>query len=142
MSFSGDVRTRLLKSKIHRATVTDANLDYVGSITIDENLMDAVGIIQYEQVLVTNITNGTRHETYTITGPRGSGMICINGAAAHLAGVGDKIIIMAFGDFEKEEIAGHKPKVVLVDGNNKPVSSISERTSAYRDKVTRSVKNL
>lgn len=135
------MRTKLLKSKIHRATVTDANLDYIGSITIDENLMDAVGIVQYEHVLVTNITNGTRHETYTITGPRGSGVICINGAAAHLAGAGDKIIIMAFGDFEKEEIAGHKPKVILVDDNNKPVSRISEHIPVCLDNVTGSVKN-
>ncbi len=112
------MRIRMLKSKIHRATVTDANLDYIGSITIDADLMDAAGICEYEKVLVANITSGTRHETYVITGDRGSGIICSNGAAAHLVKTGDKVIIMAFADFDQDEAANYKPKIVLVDENN------------------------
>jgi len=113
---------KLLKSKIHRATVTDANLDYVGSITIDEDLMEAAGIVTYEKVLVGNLANGTRHETYVIPGRRGSGEICSNGAAAHLVNVGDKIIIMAFADFEENEVAQHKPKIIQMGENNRLLS--------------------
>ncbi len=116
------MRLRLLKAKIHRATVTDTNLDYTGSITIDQDLMDAVGIIPYEQVLVANLTNGTRHETYTVSGPRGSGVICVMGAAAHLVNTGDKVIIMAFADFETQDAAGHKPKIVFVDEQNRIIT--------------------
>jgi len=115
------MRVRLLKAKIHRATVTDANLDYMGSITIDEALMEAAGIIPYEQVMVANLTNGSRHETYALAGERGSGIICSNGAAAHLVKTGDKVIIMAFADLEAAELGAHKPKVILVDGENRPV---------------------
>jgi aspartate 1-decarboxylase len=114
------MRIRLLKSKIHRATVTDANIDYYGSITIDKELMEAAGVVEYEKVLVANMANGTRHETYVIAGPRGSGVICSNGAAAHLVSKGDEVIIMAFADFEPEEAAGHEPEIVLVDKHNRP----------------------
>lgn len=113
------MRITLLKSKIHRATVTKTSIDYTGSITIDRELMDAVGIVPYERVLVANLTNGTRHETYTVSGEPGSGTICVMGAAAHLVNTGDMIIIMAFADFDPQEIAEHKPKIILVDGNNK-----------------------
>jgi len=115
------MRLRLLKAKIHRATVTDTNLDYTGSITIDQDLMDAAGIIPYEQVLVANLTNGTRHETYTVPGPRGSGVICVMGAAAHLVNTGDKVIIMAFADFKAKDAAGYKPRIVFVDDKNRMV---------------------
>lgn len=108
----------VLKSKIHRATVTEADLHYVGSITIDQNLMDAANLINYEKVLVANIDNGNRLETYVIPGPRGSGVICLNGAAAHLASVGNKVIIMAFCQLGETEAASHQPHVVFVDAKN------------------------
>jgi aspartate 1-decarboxylase len=114
------MRVKILKSKLHRATVTDANLDYIGSITIDQDLMDAAGILPYEQVLVANLENGTRHETYTLAGPRGSGTICCNGAAAHLVSAGDKVIIMAYADLEPSELADHQPRIIVLDENNKP----------------------
>ena len=113
------MRYRLLKSKIHRATVTETQMDYPGSITIDEDLMDAVGIVVYEQVLVANLANGTRHETYVVKGERGSSIIRVMGAAAHLVNTGDKIIIMAFGDFDESEINGFKAKIAVADENNK-----------------------
>ena len=116
------MRIRLLKSKIHRATVTDTNLDYQGSISIDQDLMDKAGIVPHELVLVADLNNGTRHETYVIAGPRGSGVICVQGAASHLVAKGDKIIIMAFADLEENEIAAHKPKIVVVDENNRALS--------------------
>lgn len=109
----------LFKSKIHRATVTEANLNYVGSITIDEALMDAAGIIENERVQVVNINNGARLETYVIKGERNSGVICLNGAAARLVQPGDKVIIMAYCWVDKEEAEKLKPKVVFVDENNK-----------------------
>ena len=112
------MRLTLLKGKIHRATVTETNLNYTGSITIDEDLMDAAGMLPYERVLVANITNGTRHETYTVKGARGSGVICVMGAAAHLVNTGDKVIIMAFADLDASEAANHKPNVVVVDEDN------------------------
>lgn len=107
----------MLKSKIHRASVTEAELNYVGSITVDEALLEAAGIYEYEKVQVVNINNGSRFETYTIAGKRGSGVICLNGAAARCAQKGDKIIIMAYAQTEPEKIA--PPKVVFVDGENK-----------------------
>ncbi len=110
---------KMLRAKIHRATVTDANLEYVGSLTIDHDLMDAAGIAQWEAVLVSDLTNGSRHETYAIAGPRGSGVICANGAAAHLVKKGDKVIIMSFCLLNEQEIAAHKPKIVLVDDSNR-----------------------
>lgn len=109
----------MLKSKIHRATVVQAELDYVGSITVDEDLLDASGILEYEKVQVVDINNGNRFETYTICGERGSGLICLNGAAARCVSVGDKIILMAYGDYEPEEAKKQKPTVVFVDEKNK-----------------------
>ena len=112
----------LLKSKIHRATVTEADLDYIGSITIDEDLMDSSGIIEYEKVHILNITNGNRLDTYAIKGSRGSGCIKINGAAAHHVNVDDLIIIVSYCQLENHEIKSHKPKILHVDSNNKIVS--------------------
>jgi len=112
----------LLKSKIHRATVTEADLDYIGSITIDEDLMDSSGIIEYEKVHILNITNGNRLDTYAIKGSRGSGCIKINGAAAHHVNVEDLIIIVSYCQLENHEIKSHKPKILHVDSNNKIIS--------------------
>lgn len=111
----------MLKSKIHRATVIQAELDYVGSITVDEELLEKAGIMEYEKVQIVDIENGNRFETYTIAGERGSGMICLNGAAARCSSVGDRVIIMAYADMTPEEAAGHKPTVVFVDEKNRPV---------------------
>jgi aspartate 1-decarboxylase len=108
----------LLKGKIHRATVTQAALDYVGSITVDEELLHRAGILEYEKVQIVDVNNGSRFETYTICGEAGSGMICLNGAAARCVSVGDKIIIMAYGSYEPKEAETHKPAVVFVDEEN------------------------
>ena len=108
----------MLKGKIHRAVVTQAELHYVGSITIDADLMEASGMIEYQYVLISDIENGNRFETYIIEGKRGSGMICLNGAAARLVTPGDHIIIMAFASMTPEEAATHKPKVVFVNEEN------------------------
>ncbi len=112
----------LLKAKIHRATVTEADLHYVGSITIDCDLMDAVGIIDNEQVDVYDITNGNRLTTYAIPGERGSGTICINGAAAHLVREGDLVIIACYALFNEEEAARHVPRIAHVDSRNQIIS--------------------
>ena len=109
----------LLKSKIHCATVTEANLQYMGSITIDRDLMDKAHILPNERVQVVDNNNGARLETYVIPGERGSGVICLNGAAARLAQVGDIVIIMAYAFFTEEEAAKYKPVVVIADENNK-----------------------
>ena len=109
----------MLKGKIHRAVVTQAELDYVGSITIDETLMDAAGIIEYQQVQVVDVNNGSRLETYVIAGERDSGIICLNGAAARLVNAGDKVIIMAYCSLSPEEAAEHRPTVVFVNDKNK-----------------------
>ena len=109
---------KMLHAKIHRATVTEARLDYVGSITVDEDLLEAAGIAEYEYVQIANVTNGKRLTTYTIAGERGSGIICLNGAAAHKAQLGDKVIIMAYADYTEEELKGHKPNVVFVNDDN------------------------
>ena len=110
---------KVLRAKIHRATVTQAELDYVGSITIDQDLIDASGILPGEEVLVADLNNGARFHTYVVQGQAGSGIICINGAAAKLAGKGDRIIIMAFAYAQPEEAASIKPQIVLVDENNR-----------------------
>lgn len=115
----------MLKSKIHRAKVTQAEVDYVGSITIDSDLLDAAGILEYEKVSVVDVTNGARLETYTIYGERGSGIICLNGAAAKLINDGDTIIIMSYADMTPEEATEYRPKVVFVDENNK-IQSIKD----------------
>lgn len=109
----------MLKGKIHRATVVQAELDYVGSITIDEALMEASGISEYEQVQIVDVNNGQRFETYVIAGERNSGMICLNGAAARMVQVGDKIIIMCYCGMLPDEMEGYAPKVVFVDEENK-----------------------
>ena len=108
----------MLKGKIHRATVIQAELDYVGSITVDEALLEAADILEYEKVQIVDVNNGARFETYTIAGERNSGMICLNGAAARCVSVGDKIIIMSYADISREEAKKHHPNVVFVDDNN------------------------
>lgn len=113
------MQVTMLKGKIHRATVVQAELDYVGSITVDPDLLEAAGILEYEMVQIVDIDNGARFETYTIAGERGSGMICLNGAAARCVQVKDKIIIMCYASMTPEEAKEHKPSVVFVDENNK-----------------------
>ena len=108
----------MLKAKIHRATVTQAELNYVGSITVDEELLEVSGIMEYEKVLIVDVDNGNRFETYTIAGDRGSGIMCLNGAAARNVSCGDKIIVMAFCQMDPEEAASFQPTVVMVDENN------------------------
>lgn len=108
----------LLKAKIHRAVVTQADLDYVGSVTIDTRLLRESGIMEYEKVQIVDIDNGNRFETYTIEGEEGSGIICLNGAAAKCVNVGDKVIIMAYSNMTPEEAKNHKPVVLFVDENN------------------------
>lgn len=112
---------QLLNSKIHRAVVTKANLDYIGSISIDENLMDAASIVEWEKVQVLDITNGSRLETYAIKAPRGSGEICINGAAAHLINSGDLVILCTYVILNGEEVKEHIPKIVHVNSDNEIV---------------------
>ena len=113
------MQINMLKSKIHRATVVQSELDYVGSITIDEELMEAAGIYEYEKVQIADVNNGNRFETYVISGEKGSGMICLNGAAAHMVNIGDKVIIMSYAQMTPDEIKDNKPKVVFVDDDNK-----------------------
>lgn len=121
------MRRRMMKSKIHRATVTDANLHYVGSVTVDRDLMDAADLREYEQVAVVDIDNGARLETYVIEGPRGGGDICLNGAAARLVSPGDKVILIAYADFDETELHDFSPAVVHVDSANRIVD---EETAA------------
>lgn len=108
-----------IKSKIHRATVTDANLNYVGSITIDEDLLDASDIREWQKVDILDIDNGERFHTYAIKGKAGSGQICLNGAAARKVQPGDKVIIISYGYYQEEELEGYSPKIVLVNDKNK-----------------------
>ena len=115
----------MLLSKIHRATVTEADLDYVGSITLDETLMEKANLLPFEQVRVYNISNGERFETYVMNGPRNSGTICINGAAARKAARGDLIIIANYAMMEEEEAKSHIPRLVFVDAKNRPVTEIA-----------------
>lgn len=116
----------MMKSKIHRATVTEANLKYVGSITIDTDLIEAADILPNEKVQIVNNNNGARMETYVIPGERGSGVICLNGAAARLVQVGDEVIIISYGIFTDEASRLYKPKVIFVNGENKIVKSAHE----------------
>jgi aspartate 1-decarboxylase len=111
---------KVMRAKIHRAVVTEARIEYVGSITIDRDLLDASGLLPGECVLVADMADGARFETYVMEGERGSGIICINGAAARLVSVGDEVIIMAFGYLPQEEARSLEPKVVLVDADNRP----------------------
>ncbi len=119
----------LLKSKIHRATVTDADLHYEGSVSIDLNLLEAADIHPHEHVHIWDVTNGNRFETYAIAGPRGSGTLCINGAAAHLAKKGDIIIITSFATIPEEKVKSHQPIIVFVDAHNQMVK---EKSSAHK----------
>lgn len=109
----------MLKAKIHRATVTQAELDYVGSITVDMDLLEQVGILEYEKVQIVDVNNGSRFETYTIAGERGSGVMCLNGAAARMVQTGDKIILMAYAQVTPEEASELRPTVLFVDEKNK-----------------------
>ena len=111
----------LLKSKLHRIVVTEAKLDYTGSLTLDEDLMDAVGILNYEKLLVANVDNGERFETYAIRGPRGSGVCCLNGATAHKGKVGDRLIVMTWAQMPEEEARAFTPRIGVMDANNRLV---------------------
>jgi aspartate 1-decarboxylase len=120
----------MMKSKIHRATVTDANLHYVGSVTVDEDLLDAADLLAGELVHIVDVTNGARLETYTIAGERGSGVIGINGAAARLVQPGDVVILIGYGQMETAEAREHKPSVVFVDAENRIVGTGSDPAEA------------
>ncbi|WP_044478894.1 aspartate 1-decarboxylase [Paenibacillus antibioticophila] len=120
----------MMKSKIHRATVTEANLNYIGSITIDEDLMETADLLENEKVQIVNNNNGARLETYVIPGPRGSGVICLNGAAARLVQPGDNVIIISYAQMSAEELRSHKPTVVFVDANNRPVETAAQELHA------------
>jgi aspartate 1-decarboxylase len=115
------MRRTMLKSKIHRATVTGSDLHYVGSITVDQELLDAADIREHEQVHVVDVDNGARFETYTISGERGSGQICINGAAARLVHTGDTIIVISYAEYSEEELESYVPRVVHVNRDNEIV---------------------
>jgi len=112
----------LLKSKIHRVRVTEANLDYEGSCTIDRDLLQAADILPYEQIKIYNVHNGARFDTYAMAGPRGTGVICLNGAAARMGAKGDLIIITSYANYDDSEVSGHQPKIILVDADNKPTT--------------------
>ena len=120
------MKLSMFKSKLHQMRVTEANLMYEGSITIDEELLDLAGILPYEKVAVVNITNGSRPETYTIPGERGSRICCMNGAAARLTQVDDRIIVIAYAEMDPEEARKHVPTVVVVDENNNPKRTLNE----------------
>lgn len=126
------MKLTMFKSKLHQMKVTEANLHYEGSITIDRELLDEAGILPYEKVQVLNITNGSRLETYTISGEAGSRVCCLNGAAARLTQVGDRIIVISYAEMTPDEAMNHKPKVVIVDENNDPKRVINE--TEYADK--------
>ncbi len=113
------MKRRMFLGKLHRATITHADLDYEGSVTIDADLMDAAGILENEEIHIWNVTRGTRLLTYALRGPSGSGIICVNGAAAHLCEPGDLAILATFGEMSDEEARTHEPKVVLVDEHNR-----------------------
>lgn len=126
------MKLTMFKSKLHQMKVTEANLHYEGSITIDQDLLDEAGILPYEKVQVLNITNGSRLETYTIPGERKSRVCCLNGAAARLTQVGDRIIVISYAEMTPEEAKEHKPKVVIVDENNDPKTVVDETEYATR----------
>jgi aspartate 1-decarboxylase len=111
----------MLRSKIHRATVTDANLEYDGSLTIDQELLSAAGILPYEQVMVSNLHNGERFETYVIPGKPGSGTICLNGPTARKGVIGDQIVIFCYEYYNEEELKSYKPMIIQVNGKNKRI---------------------
>ncbi|MCB0723998.1 MAG: aspartate 1-decarboxylase [Ignavibacteriae bacterium] len=116
----------MCKSKVHRATITQAELHYEGSLTLDSALMEEANLLPYEKIQVVNINNGNRFETYVIEGERNSGVICLNGAAARLGMVGDRVILIAYGVFSDEELENYKPKVVFVDEHNRIVKKEPE----------------
>jgi len=116
------MKRTMMHGKIHRATVTDGNVDYVGSITLDADLIDAAGILEFEKVHVVDVDNGARLETYVIAGERGSGDVILNGAAARLIAKGDRVIVIAYGEMDEAEARSLKPKIVLVDETNRPAT--------------------
>jgi aspartate 1-decarboxylase len=122
----------MLKSKIHRATVTDCDLHYVGSITIDEDLLDAADIREFEQVAVVDVDNGARFETYTIAGPRGSGDMKLNGAAARLVHRGDTVIVISYAAYDPDDLDNYEPRVVHVDADNQIINVDSEVATLLR----------
>ena len=128
------MRRRMMKSKIHRATVTDANLNYVGSITIDTDLMAAADLLEWEQVAIVDIDNGNRFETYVIPGAAGSGAMCLNGAAARLVHPGDRIIVISYADYDQSELEdGFEPSVVHVDRTNRIITEELAQIQAQVD---------
>ena len=126
------MRRELLRAKIHRATVTDTNVEYEGSLTLDTRLMAAAGLVPFERIDVYNVNNGARFSTYVIKGEPGSGTVCVNGAAARLATSGDRVIIAAYASFDESEIVGHEPMVVLVDSKNRITSTSGAAASKRR----------
>ena len=115
------MQRRLMKSKIHRATITSADLHYEGSLTVDEDLLDAADLVTYEEIQVVNVNNGARFTTYLIPGPRGSGVIQLNGAAARLGSPGDLVILISYGEYTDQEASHHSPRVVFVDDRNRMI---------------------
>ncbi len=126
----GAVQRVMLKSKIHRATVTDCDLLYVGSVTIDRELLEAADILEHEQVHVVDIDNGARFETYTMPGPAGSGVICLNGAAARLVQRGDRVIIISYAHFDREEMEGYAPRVVHVEAQSNRIICVDDQVGS------------
>jgi len=120
------VQVTLLKSKLHNVRVTESDRDYEGSLKIDEDLMEAVGIVPYERILVANVENGNRFETYAIPGPRGSRVIGLNGATTHLGSVGDRVIVFAFCQIPAGEVSRHKPRILVFDAGNRPVGGLKK----------------
>ncbi len=123
------MRRELLRAKIHRATVTETDVEYEGSLTLDGALVDAAGLVPFERIDVYNVTNGARFSTYVIRGGAGTGTVCVNGAAARLASSGDRIIVAAYGSYEDSELAGHAPVVILVDERNRILSPLTKAAS-------------
>jgi aspartate 1-decarboxylase len=128
------VRRRMLKSKIHRAVVTDANLHYVGSVTVDPDLLEAADILEHEQVAIVDIDNGARLETYAIAGVRGSGDMCLNGAAARLVSPGDRVIVISYADYDEAEMDGYAPRVVHVDTANRQIDAVTAELLAAQQR--------
>jgi aspartate 1-decarboxylase len=129
------MKRRMFKSKIHRATVTHADLEYEGSVSIDTDLLRAADIRPYEEVHIWNVTSGTRLATYALEGDAGSGVVCINGAAAHLCRPGDKVIIATFAEMDEDEVAAHHPTVVLVDDANRIVDPAAVEVAGPRRRL-------
>lgn len=127
------MRRRMMKSKIHRMTVTDANVDYVGSITLDPDLAALADVREWEQVAVVDVDNGARFETYVILGEPGGGDCCLNGAAARLVHPGDTVIVITYADYDDTELAGHQPTIVHVDAGNRPITEAEAHLRAAVD---------